>query len=615
MRVPVSWLREFLALPTDVGKIADRLAMLGFPVAEIVHRPRITGVITGRIATLEKHPNADRLQVARIDVGSDEPLTIATAATNVAAGQTIAVATIGAMLPELTIAPRTMRGIASQGMMISAEELALPGEWFEDGIMQLEAGIELGRNVVDYFGLDTAVLDVEVTSNRPDALSVIGLARELAASYGAELHLPSAHNPGERSEAPGNAPHVTIDSEDCYRFIAQRFEGVAVAPAPAWMRVRLALAGQRPINNLVDVSNYVMLETGQPLHFYDGARVRDEKFIVRSARAGERLTTLDGVERTLTPQALVIAGEDGALGLAGLMGGSASEVTAETTAIVLESANFDGARVRRTSATLGLRTEASTRHEKSLAPALSDFGAARAAQLLAGLGATAYRPHAFGAGIAPQKPIRLRIRDVERLLGLAIPRERIAAHLGALGCAVEPLGDETLSVTPPIWRRDLVISADLVEEVARVEGYDRIPAVVPSVPAHQISSAQFDLENRVAAALAALGYRENVTHSLHGTQPLERARRAGLPKDAQAVEVRNPLSEEQRYLRESLVPGLLEYLATAGDAGADIRDRPRLPHVRRRHHRADRARLRLQRGPARRAGLARLEFPTAQRRL
>ena len=560
MRVPLGWLREFVDLPANAQTIADRLAMLGFPVDDIETRPSITGVVVGRIATLEKHPNADRLQVAQVDVGGDRRLTIATAATNVAAGQVIAVATIGARLPQLTIAPRTMRGIASEGMMISAEELALPAQWFEDGIMQLESGLPLGSNVVELFGLDGEVLDVEITSNRVDAMSVIGLARELAASYGTALRLPAFENPGRVDEASGRTPDVGIESPDCLRFIAQRFDAIRVGPAPARMRIRLALAGQRPINNVVDVSNYVMLETGQPLHFYDAGRVAGSRLIVRDARAGERLVTLDDVERTLSPQALVVADSGAALGLAGLMGGKASEVGAATTAIILESANFHGARIRRTSKALGLRSEAASRHEKALAPALADVGAARAAQLLVELGATAYRPHVFGAPLAAADPIRLRVADVARLLGLAIHAQRIAEHLSALGCGVTAVAGDAFDVTSPAWRRDLTIPADFVEEVARMEGYDRIEAVVPSVPSHEISSGPFDRENTIAHALAALAYREVITHSLRGREPFDRAARAGLAFEA-PVEVLNPLSEEQRYLRSSLVDGAVEYLA------------------------------------------------------
>src|SRR5215469_13514623 len=280
MRVPISWLREYVDLPRDSQEIADRLAMLGFPVEEIVKRPAITGVVVGKIVALEKHPNADRLQVGQIDVAGEKLLTIATAATNVAVGQVISVATIGAQLPAIKIERRKMRGVESEGMMISAEELALPAEWFEDGIMQLDANLKLGTNTVELFGLADDVLEVEVTSNRVDAMSVLGIARELAASYGVPLRAPSFENPGKDEAPAAAAAKVTIESPDCNRFVAQAFDNVKVGPAPSWMRVRLALAGQRPISNLVDISNYVMFEMGQPSHFYDAGQVAGHHFIV-----------------------------------------------------------------------------------------------------------------------------------------------------------------------------------------------------------------------------------------------------------------------------------------------------------------------------------------------
>jgi phenylalanyl-tRNA synthetase beta chain len=547
VRVPLSWLREFVALPNDTADVAERLALLGFPAAEIVRRPRITGVVTARIAKLERHPNADRLQVGEIDVGGDEPLVIATAATNVAAGQTIAVATIGAKLPELTIAPRTMRGIASQGMMISAEELALPSEWFEDGIMQLDDATPLGIDAADLFGLNDDVIDVEITTNRPDAMSIAGLARELAAAYDVPLQLPSFDNPAA-GQPPFDAITVDIESADCTRFVAQYADNVRVAPAPAWMRVRLALAGQRPINNLVDISNYAMLETGQPLHFYDATRIEGGTLVVRSARDGETIVTLDDVERKLTAGSLVIADAQRPLGLAGLMGSQTAEVNDATTAILMEAANFNGPRVRRMSAALGLRTEASSRHEKSLALALSDMGAARAATLLRGIGAHLRGPAAYGEAVTPAAPIGLPFADIERLLGIAVPPQRVERHLRALGCTVPQTDATHSSVVPPLWRRDLTIAADLVEEVARIEGYDRIPAIVPSVAAHEISSAAFEREREMARALVTRGYREVVSLSL---------------RSAGTIPVRNPLSDEARFLRDSLVPGALEYLASS----------------------------------------------------
>jgi phenylalanyl-tRNA synthetase beta chain len=560
MRVPIGWLREFVDLPDDAGSIADRLASLGFPVAEIERRPDITGVTVGKVLDIAKHPNADRLHVAHIDAGDDQPLTIATAATNVAAGQTIAVARIGARLPQLTIAPRTMRGIASEGMMISAEELALPPEWFEDGILQLDPETPAGADAVALFGLSDPVFDVEITTNRVDAMSMLGIARELAASYRSPLRLPELLEGGD-ARANGD-PGIAIDlaTTGCTRFVVQRFGELRAGVAPTWMRVRLALAGQRPIDNIVDVSNYVMLETGQPLHFYDARRIAGATLTVRDAHESETIVTLDGVERTLVPSTLVVADEQRALGVAGVMGGRDSEVSPSTSSIVLEAATFEGARVRRAAKAFGLRTEAAARHEKTLTPRLADFGAARAAWLLVHVGATASQPAAYGEPLEDAATIALRTHDVERLLGLDVPAPRIAGELESLGCRVARSGD-TFDVTPPWWRRDLVIAADLIEEVARMEGYDRVDAAVPSVAPHAISSDAFDRERDVANALAALDYREIVTYSLRPSSELERVRRAGFSFEDAAVEVRNPLSEDQRFLRTSLADGFVSYCA------------------------------------------------------
>jgi phenylalanyl-tRNA synthetase beta chain len=561
MRVPIAWLRDYVDLPDDAQAIADRLAMLGFPVDGIDVRPVITGVVAGRIAKLDKHPNADRLQVGSIDVGAATPLVIATAATNVAIGQTIPVAVIGAQLPQIKIERRKMRGLESEGMMCSAEELALPPEWFEDGIMQLDASIAPGTDIVAAFRLSDAVLDVDVTSNRPDALSMIGLARELAAAAGAPLHLPSFENPGTQADPAGTAPTVTLESPDCTRFVAQRFDGVRVGDAPAWMRVRLALAGQRPINNLVDVSNYTMIETGQPLHFYDDAKIADHALIVRDARAGEPFTALDGVEYELTPQALVIADANGAQCLAGLKGGKASEVGPATTSIILEAANFAGGRIRRTSARLGLRTDASSRHEKTLAPALTDIGAARAAQLLVSLGANAYAPHAFGDALEPADPIAFDITNVKRLLGFDLSLDAVTRHLQALGCSVAPQGGSIVDVLAPPWRRDLRVAADIVEEIARMEGYENVVAEMPPTLPQAVESRAFRLERRLAHVLVRLGYSEIVSYALHGPGMLEKLRAGGIVLKAPPVEIRNPLSEDQRYLRYAIGPGITEYFA------------------------------------------------------
>lgn len=557
MRVPLGWLRDYVELPSDPNAVAEMLAQLGFPVASVETRPVITGVIAGRIAELGKHPNADRLQVGRIDVGDGAPLTIATAATNVAAGQTIAVATIGARLPQLTIERRKMRGLESEGMMISADELALPAEWFEDGIMQFEETLAPGTDVVEYFRLSEAVLDVEVTSNRADAMSMIGLARELAAFQNVALRIPSFDNPGT-GEPIAN---VTIESPDCRRFVVQIFSGVRPRVSPAWMRIRLALAGQRPIDELVDIANYVMIETGQPLHFYDASKVPNRHLIVRDAREGESFEALDGSTRKLSPQALVIASEASVEGLAGVMGAQHSAVSNATTEIILESANFTGPRVRRTAAEFGFRTEAGSRHEKWLACALTDAGAARAAQLLVKAGGKAHEPAAFGAAVSAAEPIAFETRDVKRILGYGLTVQEIAEQLDRLGFVVETMRDANLRVTAPPWRTDVTSAADLLEEIARMTGYDRIGSEIPGVRPHEISSGDYRRERKLATSLAALGYREIVTYSLHGSGAFEKLRRGGAEPPARPVEVLNPLSEEQRYLRHALEPAMLAHLA------------------------------------------------------
>ncbi|MGC8484026.1 MAG: phenylalanine--tRNA ligase subunit beta [Candidatus Baltobacteraceae bacterium] len=567
MRLPLAWLRTYVDLPDDVDAIAEKLSMLGFPVESIERKPTITGVVVGRIAALEKHPNADRLQVCTIEIGAEKALTIATAATNVAVGQWIPVAQIGAILPHITIAPRKMRGIDSEGMLCSAEELALPAEWFEDGIMQLDETLPLGTDVVAAFGLCEPILEVEITSNRADAMSVLGIARELAAAYGSTLRSPSFENPGTDPTPTDRAPKIDLRSSDCTRFVAQRIEGVRVAPAPSAIRIRLAQAGQRPIDALVDISNYVMLEIGEPLHFYDADAVPHAHLIVRDAAPGERLTTIDERELALDERALVIADENGIQGLAGIKGGNVGEVRASTTALIVEGATFVGARIRRTSARFALRTEASARHERTLPPALADAGVARAASLLASLGAKTFAPVIVGDALPKPAPIALHASEVRRLLGIDASPDSIAFHLRALGCEVT-IAEDRLAVRPPWWRRDLSQSVDLIEEYARLEGYERIPEALPCVPATEISSARYRRERDAAHLLEALGYREVLTYSLIGESLLATLAKGGLDERSRSVEVANPLSEEQRYLRASLEAGLLAYLARRDERAA-----------------------------------------------
>ena len=566
MKLPIAWLRDYVDLTLGTDAIAERFASLGFPVDAIERRPALSGVVVGRLAAVEKHPNADRLQVCTVDIGEAEPLTIATAATNVAAGQIVPVAKIGARLAQLTIAPRKMRGIDSEGMLVSAGELGLVEDGFEDGILQLEHDAPVGADFIALHRLEDDVLDVEITANRVDAMSVLGLARELGAALGLTVREPSLEVVYTEPESAADAS-VEIETPDCKRFVAQRFSGLEAKVAPFWMRVRLALAGQRPIDSLVDVSNFVMLETGQPLHFYDYEKLAGRRLIVRDARPGETVVTLDGEERTLDTVALVIADENAVQCLAGLRGAAGSEVGAATRELLLEAATFSGPRIRRMSVALGLRTDASSRHEKGLPLALTSLGAARAAHLLQAEGALVHRPFAAGGEIRTAAPIRVTPHDVRGLLGITLDAHEITGALRGLGFEVRDDGDGLLA-TPPAWRGDVALREDVIEEVGRVVGYDRVKSELPAIAAQSISSKTYHDERRIAAALAAQGYREALSFALQPASVHETYARAGLALPGDVVEIVNPLSEDQRYMRFSLLPGLLALVKRYEGGGA-----------------------------------------------
>jgi phenylalanyl-tRNA synthetase beta chain len=566
MKLPIAWLRDYLDITLSSDDLAARFAQLGFPVDDVQRRTQLSGVLVGRLTRVEKHPSADRLQVCTVDVLGPRALTIATAATNVAAGDVVPVATIGAQLVGLSIAPRKMRGIDSEGMLCSAAELGLEATWFEDGILQLDDTLGLGTDVVETFRLNDDVLDVEITANRVDAMSIVGLARELAASLGATLREPRTEIERYHTLATPDA-RVSIASADCKQFVAQRFSDVRVRTSPFWMRVRLALAGQRPINNLVDISNFVMLETAQPLHFYDFDRLAGRELVARDARAGETIRTLDGTERVLEPRFLVIADGNEPQSVAGLMGAAASEVTAETHELLVEAATFSGPRVRRMSVALGLRTEASTRHEKGLPPGLAPWAAARTAHLLQLEGATVHAPFSTPAQPSETPPaIRVGLDRFPALLGIEIDEGEALDALRRLGFDGAATSNDSqigeaprrcLDVTPPAWRGDVRIAEDVVEEVARITGYDRIVAEMPRVFDQVVSSAAYRQESQIAHALAALGYCEAITLALQPGNVAQTYRRAGVPLPGDVVEIVNPLSEDQRYLRFSLLPALL----------------------------------------------------------
>lgn len=565
MRVPLSWLSEYVDITLPVEELARRLTDAGLEVADVVRTGDWQNVFVGQVVELRPHPNADRLVLATVDLGGERQ-TVVCGAPNVAVGQKVAFAKEGAVL----IDPRShqpaplrravIRGVESAGMICSELELGLSED--HSGIMVLPDDAPLGTPLSSYLG--ETVLELEIRPNRPDALSVLGIAREVAALAGALVREPpldyEAHGPPVRRLAS-----VQVEAPDlCPRYVAAVVTGMRIGPSPGWMQRRLEAAGLRPINNVVDITNYVMLEMGQPLHAFDLHKLEGSSIVVRRAREGETLTLLDGSEARLRPDMLVIADARRPVAVAGVMGGANSEVDEGTTAVLLESATFFGPSVRRTAQALKLRTEASLRFEKGLSPLLPIYAARRAVRLMVELcGGKAARGI---IDIFPQRrrpsPVHLTAQRLRTVLGMDVPREEVERALSALGFRVGWRRPATYVVTPPYWRTDVRIADDVAEEVARVVGYDRIPSVLraPSLPPAEREPLR-ELRERLRDALAQAGMQEVITYPLSDRETLARALSPEEMESHPPLRLANPMSRELEFLRTTLRAGLLRALA------------------------------------------------------
>jgi phenylalanyl-tRNA synthetase beta chain len=519
-------------------------------------------VRVGRLAAVEPHPGSDRLQVCRLEMGGGEPIVVVSGAPGLTAGALIAVALPGAQLPgAVEVNAADVRGVTSAGVLCSEAELGLSDE--AGTVLTLPPDAPLGASVVDLDGVPDTVLELEVTPNRGDCLSILGVAREVALLAGVRLRHPRPR-PREVTGAAAREIRVRVEAPDlCLRYCARVVQGVRSAPSPLWLRLRLRRAGMRPINTIVDATNHVMLERGQPLHAFDLDRLRDRQVIVRRARLGERLITLDEVERVLEPTDLVIADARGPVALAGVMGGRDSEVASTTGALLLESAWFQPSAVRRTARRTGLVSQAAYRFERRVDPAMVsealDGVAALIARLAGGRVAAGIVEHGPGtAGLAPA-PVRLRPRRVQTLLGVGLPRGEMVRRLRALGAACRTDG-ATLVVTPPSHRGDLTLEADLVEEIARVGGYDNIPVTLPEAPiAGGEDSPARDFAARVRGLLVAAGLSEMVT--LAFTDAETNRRLPGfVARRLTPLALVNPLSSETGELRRTPLVGLVRAL-------------------------------------------------------
>ncbi|MCR4420629.1 MAG: phenylalanine--tRNA ligase subunit beta [Clostridia bacterium] len=566
MRVPLNWLKEYVELELGPSELADKLTNAGLEVSSVEHLDRgLQGVVTGEIVSLAPHPSSDHLLVAQIDLGRLGKRQVVTGAPNVARGQKVAVALPGASPPNLgPVREVRLRGIVSEAVVCSAWELGLEGHRQEEGILVFPPSTPVGEPVATHLGLDDTVLEIDVTPNRADCLGLVNLAREVAAITGGKLRLPRPELPTASEPASAYASVVVEATDLCPRYVAVVIRGLELGPSPEWMQHRLRAAGMRPINNVVDITNYVMLELGQPLHAFDYERIEGHKIIVRRAREGERLRTLDGVERQLTPEMLVIADAERAIALAGIMGGEETEINDRTTWVLLESASFSGANIRRSARALGMRSEASLRFERGVDPELAPLAARRAAALMAELAQGEVLDGFLDVDhrTAVAVSVDLSVKRTNALLGVELSREEIKGCLERLGLDCREEG-ENLKVNIPSYRADLRLPEDLVEEVGRLYGYERIPAVFPPViGAEPKQNPKQEFLSRSRHLLADLGFREVLTYSFISPRSLELLKAGPGHPWASTLALRNPLGEEQSVMRPTLVPGLLQTAAS-----------------------------------------------------
>ena len=558
MKVLLSWLNELAPVGDDADALAELMNDLGLAVDD-VHRvgQPVEGVVVARVLALRPHPDAKNVQRVDVDAGDGSPLQVWCGAFNMQVGDLVPLATVGTTMPNgMQIGRRKILGEASNGMLCSPVEIGMGAD--SGGILILPSELPVGAPLWEALAVGPdVVFDLDLTRNRPDAYSHAGVARDLAARLGVSLVLP---DPRVEVVGPSEGVAVTIsDPEGCGRFTARVISGVRVTESPGWMAERLTRAGMRPINNVVDVSNYVMLELGQPNHTYDLAKLEGGGFIIRKAREGESVVTLDGVERACTARDVLICdGNDAPIGIGGVMGGASTEIDEHTTAVALEMAWFDPPTIAATAGRLALRSEASTRFERGADPEGIDRAAWRFVELLRHTCPEAVLHSEVDArGVLPDRsPVRLRRSRTNSLLGTDLPRPEIGALLASIGFEVSTGDDDDLLVTVPTWRYDCTVEVDLIEEVARMHGYSRIAKTVPKSP-HPGGLTQRQQDRRlVRQVLVGLGASEAMPNPFLAPGDLGRA---GL--DPRGITIANPLASEESVLRTSLLPGLLKAVA------------------------------------------------------
>ena len=570
MLVSFDWLKELVSTDSTPAQIADMLTMGGVEVEAVEDtRPDFTNVVIGHLRKVSPHPNADKLVLCEVDVGDPSPLGIVCGAANMKEGDKVPVAVVGAKLTGgLKVKKTKIRGETSMGMMCSERELDLGDD--HEGIMILPPETAVGAPFDEAMGLNDVVLELGITPNRPDCLSMIGVAREVAAMAGTTARPPEFDVPEEGPEIT-SLTSVTIDDADgCPRYAARIVEEVKIGPSPLWMQQKLMKAGLRPLNNVVDITNYVLIELGHPLHAFDYNKLGENRIIVRRAQSGELIETLDGVKRELSEQMLVIADAQNAVAIAGVMGGATSEVTEQTATVLIESAYFDPVSIRRTSKSLGLSTEASYRFERGADPEMAITALDRTASLIAELAGGK-----IAKGRVDEYPrkiecprIRLRYTRINKILGIDVPKDKVASILSSLGFGIASEESEALDVLVPSYRPDVTAEIDLIEEVARTYGYGKIASTYPQDSTVMSRGLKPVAPEEICRhVLTASGFSEIITYSFGAPSKMADFAAKGAGARSNPIKMKNPLTEDASVMRTTIIPGVLESIRTNANAG------------------------------------------------
>ncbi|MBC8577507.1 phenylalanine--tRNA ligase subunit beta [Yanshouia hominis] len=566
MDLSMRWLADYTAIPEHITprEFAEAMTMSGSKVeGYTVEGSEIKNVVVGKILSIVPHPDSDHMVICKVDVGGPEILQIVTGAQNLKVGDLVPAAVHGAALPGgHKIKTSKLRGELSQGMLCSLSELGLTVHDFpnaiEEGIWVLDEPCEPGQDIREAMGLNDTVVEFEITPNRPDCLSVTGLAREASATFGSELKLPEPKLPQGKGNLNEMLSVEVKNSVLCPRYVARAVTNVKIMPSPRWMRERLRASGVRPINNIVDITNYVMLEYGQPMHAFDVNCVAGGKLVIRNAEPGETLETLDGVVRTLSPEMLVIADAEKPSAVAGVMGGESSGIHDETVTVVFESANFLGSSVRTTARKLGMRTEASSRFEKGLDPAICRAAADRACELVILLGAGEPVEGVIDVDSSSHTPTRVTLEAdwINEFLGITVSREQMVKTLESLGFSMD--GDE---VIVPSWRGDVLHKADIAEEVARFYGYNKIPSTAIQGGVYGVITPEQKLERLAVSTLLAQGMSEICSYTFVSPKVFDKIRLPAQSPLRRTVNILNPLGEDTSVMRTTVFPSMMEVLA------------------------------------------------------